>query len=420
MEIETPLSDHMLEVWQKFVAILAERSVAFQKIMIHNRRMSAQRIRKRQMQLRLQYIQRLADIQNQFLMQIPRPVQKRVWREVRDSDFWDVQVQKEFTNKEWLETFRMSKITFKRLCEKLKYDLTPKCSHVRKPISLEKRVAMSLYKLASGAEYRIVSELFGVARSTVCRFVRMFCEVLTNKHLDREITMPTKREALEIVQGFESLSNLPLVLGVVGTTHIPINPPSEGFENYINAGGWPSIILQGLVDHKFIFHRIELNSRDPALFVDSCAELPKVERTIDEQTIKGYLVGNTSYPLLGWMVKKYPNPSDDSEDFLNSCIEEVNSIADDAFSRLFARWRVISKKTDIEYRNMANVISACCILNNMIEKNKDGFNYDWVNQLKPSYRDLQPEEDAQSSLPDTPEGLRLREYLKEFLKVCCE
>lgn len=409
---------NMIRAWQKIITILAERTIAFQKIMLYNRRQTAKRIRKRQRLLRMQYMNRLIAIQNQFLLQMPRPVQKRVWREERYSDFWDVQVQF-FTDEDWFETFRMSKKTFEILCSRLKDDMTPKCSTVNKPIPLEKRVAMALYKLATGSEYRVVSQMFGVARSTVCRFVRMLCEALSDKHMDALVCMPERNEQLDIIREFENISHLPLVLGTVGVTHIPINPPLDGFENYINADGWPSIILQGVVDHRFIFRKIELNARDPAIYVESHGDLPDITRTIDEKLIRGYLVGGAPYPSLDWILTKFSNPKDESQEFLNACIEEVTSIAEDAFCRLFARWRVISKKTDIEYRNMANVIGACVVLHNLIEMNGDKFNYEWIGQMKPSYKDMQPENDAQSVLPDTDGGNVLREFLSNFLKTCC-
>ena len=42
---------------------------------------------------------------------------------------------------------------------------------MRKAISVERQLAITLWFLATPAEYRTVSHLFGVARSTICEIV---------------------------------------------------------------------------------------------------------------------------------------------------------------------------------------------------------------------------------------------------------
>jgi hypothetical protein len=45
-------------------------------------------------------------------------------------------------------------------------------------ILVQKQVAITLYWLASSAEYRAVGNLFGVGKSTVCSIVHKVCEAI--------------------------------------------------------------------------------------------------------------------------------------------------------------------------------------------------------------------------------------------------
>ena len=65
----------------------------------------------------------------------------------------------------------MQQSTFSYLCEKLRPAIIRQNTHLRKAISVEQRVAITLWCLATPCEYRTVAHLFGVARSTVCTIV---------------------------------------------------------------------------------------------------------------------------------------------------------------------------------------------------------------------------------------------------------
>ena len=53
---------------------------------------------------------------------------------------------------------------------------SPEASTVRQPVALQKRVAIALYKLASGGEYRVIANQFGVHKCAVKKMVYLFCK----------------------------------------------------------------------------------------------------------------------------------------------------------------------------------------------------------------------------------------------------
>ena len=74
----------------------------------------------------------------------------------------------------WKENLRMKKYTFDHLCNELRPYITRQ-TVVREPVSVEERVAVTLWRLATNIEYRTLSSLFGLGCSTVCIVVLDTC-----------------------------------------------------------------------------------------------------------------------------------------------------------------------------------------------------------------------------------------------------
>lgn len=111
----------------------------------------------------------------------------------------------------------MSRTSFDKLCALLKA-LGKKDTNFRKAVSLEKRIAIALYALASSAEYRTIATIFGVGTSTVCTILLEFCEevwrVLRPLYMNY---FPLDRETItRSVNGFLQLG-FPQCLGAIGS-----------------------------------------------------------------------------------------------------------------------------------------------------------------------------------------------------------
>lgn len=64
--------------------------------------------------------------------------------------------------------------------------------------------------------------------------------------------MPNAEEALKITEIFEEKTGLPQVLGVIDGTHISVQPQAHGYRDYVNRKGWPSLVLQAVVDCNYL------------------------------------------------------------------------------------------------------------------------------------------------------------------------
>jgi hypothetical protein len=122
-------------------------------------------------------------------------------------------------------------------------------------VDVQKQVAITLYWLASTAEYRTIGNLFGVGKSTVCSIGHKVCEAIYEDLLNVHVYVKfrTGDELKNVVRGYEESWGFPNCGGAIDGTHIPIFAPSESHGDYLNRKGYYSLIMQGVCDNKYIF-----------------------------------------------------------------------------------------------------------------------------------------------------------------------
>ena len=204
--------------------------------------------RRRKQFARRQTQQRLAFllIMSVAALHIHSPI-RSVWSKERSSFWWEQIVGRTFTPQDWLENFRMSRATFLYLCNELRSAITKDDTTMRKAIPSERRVALTLWFLATNADYRTIGHLFGVSKSTVCVVTKDVCAAIVRKLLPKYIRIPTADGLKDVVEGFKHKWEFPQCAGAVDGTHIPIISPEECPADYFNRKGWHSILMQGVV-----------------------------------------------------------------------------------------------------------------------------------------------------------------------------
>ena len=157
-----------------------------------------------------------------------------------------------FKTNDWCENFRMRKETFEFLCNRLRNYITKQHTNMRQPISVEEQVAVTLWYLSTGSGFRTVAWLFGISKSSVCTIVRETCDAIVQVLQMQLIKLPKGDMLDQVIEGFEFKWGFPNCVGAVDGTHIPVTPPSNCRTDYYNRKGSYSIILQGLVDFKYL------------------------------------------------------------------------------------------------------------------------------------------------------------------------
>ena len=91
---------------------------------------------------------------------------ERLWANCFDHYFREI----------WRREFRFSVETFDFINNLVRDKMEKQNTFFRKAIPMEKRVAVALWRLATGNTYRSISKVFGIGLTSVAKIVYEFCE----------------------------------------------------------------------------------------------------------------------------------------------------------------------------------------------------------------------------------------------------
>ena len=94
--------------------------------------------------------------------------------------FWEKTIALLKEDSLWLENFRLSRGTFEFVCQNISANLLRQDTRFRKAVSVEKRVAICLWHLATGEDFRSLAWRFGVGKSTACEIVNNVCKSIVD------------------------------------------------------------------------------------------------------------------------------------------------------------------------------------------------------------------------------------------------
>ena len=313
----------------------------------------------------------------------------------RSDHWWKFIALGTFTSTDWIENFRMSRETFEYLCQRLHTFLSKKNTLMRQSLTVQQRVAITLWCLATPTEYRTIAHLFGVARSTVCQVVHETCQAIVDHLMSTYVKFPTGNQLKRVTETFLSKWGVPQCVGAIDGCHIPIAAPVGNHTDYYNRKGWYSMILQGVVDANYCFLDIYIgwpgSVHDVRVFVHSpiykrvtenCL-LPNKTLSIDGVDVPLYFIGDSAYPLQTWLMKPFPQSgilTRDAQQY-NYRLSRARIVIENAYGRLKARWRRLMKRNDMHVDHIPVVVAAACVLHNMCEIHGEHFNDTWLQDI---------------------------------------
>lgn len=321
----------------------------------------------------------------------------------------------------------MKRDTFNYLCDQLRPHIEKVDTHLRSAIGVQKRVAITLWRLATNVEYRTIAQLFGVGTSTVCIIVHETCTAIVSILTPRLIRLPRGDVAVQqVIDGFEARWGFPQCGGAIDGTHLPILPRGLKTDFY-NRKGWYSVVLQGMLDHQYRFLNVNFgfpgSVHDARVFANSSLYrmgekgklFPPITRNIAGVDVPVVILADSAYPLLPWVMKPYTDMGalTREEKTFNYRLSRARMVTENAYGRLKGRWRILLKRNDTNLDNMPNLVLAVCTLHNLCETTGEEFDNHLLDGIPEAMPNRQYEGEGNLQAPNTADTIRnaLKQHL---------
>ena len=158
---------------------------------------------------------------NASLLSLRKKHRKTVWVKNRTCDiFKDVN---SWSPNDWVVNLRMSRQTFTLLCDQLRSFMKKETTRFRRSIPVEKRVMITLWKLATNIEFRSLSLLFNIGRSTAHTIFHNVVKSMNIVLLKMYIKFPTGDSLRRVTDGFKCKWGFPQCAGAIDGTHSPLS-----------------------------------------------------------------------------------------------------------------------------------------------------------------------------------------------------
>ena len=203
-----------------------------------------------------------------------------------------------------------------------------------------------------------------------------------------------------------------------------MSAPSGQHTDFYNRKGWYSIIIQAVVDHSYLFRDVYIgwpgSVHDARIVGHSSLYKKAIAGSIlngapinlNCQDVVPYIIGDSAYPLLPWLMKPFPHHASltPAQRHFNNRISRARIVVENAFGRLKARWRRLLKQNEMNVANVPAVVHSCCILHNMCEIRKETFLDSWLDQST----HLQQRPSCPTTAIPTSRAKRVREALVQY------
>ncbi|XP_037544530.1 uncharacterized protein LOC119421224 [Nematolebias whitei] len=256
----------------------------------------------------------------------------------------------------------------------------------RARLSPSHTVLLSLSLLSERISYRSVSRRFQLEKGNIHRIFSSFCERI-NALEEKLIRWPLGREAEETLFPFSSLlerdeqeDGVPLVLGVLGHTLVPVRLPAGKLDPESGAtlekmakreahpDSWLNLELVCCRRGRFLHCRISRGSdRDRGRTLRD-----RLRRHPELMPSRSCLVARSGYPLTAHVLTPYAGSRGPKEELFNRTLEELCQILDRAVAGLKARFkRLTSLDVGNHDRARAVVLTACVLHNVFVSTGRD-------------------------------------------------
>lgn len=265
------------------------------------------------------------------------------------------------SDKDFIKRYRFSKSTVVELSEELR-PILAKETNRNCSLPVEMQLCIALRYFADGDFLKEIGDLHGVSDRTVSRCIFEVCDAIYKIH-GKYLYWPTEEEMSTQKLKFYRSCGIPRTVGCIDGTQIQIIGPSVDEKIFINRKGKHAINCQVICDHDLKI--LDFSPKWPGSFHDANVLKNSLIWTRLESGFDGWLLGDSAYPLLPFLIKPYLNPSSISEENFNNSLTKGRSCVERCIGVMKSRFRCLTKPLMFSPSKSARIIFTCGVLHNV-------------------------------------------------------
>eukprot|EP00955_Chlamydomonas_euryale_P039649 351479-Chlamydomonas_euryale.AAC.24 len=242
--------------------------------------------------------------------------------EPRTTDSFNYLMVGHWEDEHFIKNFRMRRAHFLALVKMLRPRITPGESNFKQSISVEMKVAVTLYYLAhTDASQEGVGLVFGISQASVSKAIKIVVMAIQQLYLIY-IKKPTTAELNKTLAAYAT-KGFPACMGAIDGTRVKIDKPQKKKNHQIPFADkyYPAryhaytMQVQAICDYSCMFWDAEIGRagsvhdsrvlRESNVYMEAEATILTSTRHVplpySPHTIMPYILGDPGYPTLPWM-----------------------------------------------------------------------------------------------------------------------
>jgi hypothetical protein len=277
------------------------------------------------------------------------------------------------------QAFRMKPATFETLLSKILPDILKQDTQMRFAITPKTRLQITLRYLSSGANYRVLEELFRVPHQTISYIVPHTCKAIWSALAGTYIKCPsTEEEWLQVAKAFGEKWNYPFCLGALDGKHVTCQAFAKSGSLFKNYKGTFSIVLLALADANLKFLFVDIGQcgslNDAGIFQRTSfkAALDAGQLHLPESptgTIMYHFCGDDAFGMTERLMKPYPRNAPvltPTQKVFNYRFSRARRTIENSFGLLSSKFRILRTPILLRADNAIEVVKATVALHNFL------------------------------------------------------
>lgn len=235
--------------------------------------------------------------------------------------------------------------------------------------------------------------------------------VINNDYFHQIIQWPDLARQNDIAASFQLSCGLPNIIGIIDGTHIRLSAPVGGDPDYINRKGFPSGVLQVIVDDNLLTTSAQTGwpgfSHDARILRNSgIFAKAEVGQLIPHNK---HIIGDSAYPLKRWLITPFRDNGHltDRQSRFNRVLSSCRQTVERGIGNLKGRFRRIREVPFHNPEHICLFIIAACKLHNLCIIHEDSIE-EFVD-FNPAHI-LHPNQ-YQNVYPNAADGVARRNHL---------